>query len=355
MRTRFALWISALFALLALGPTGAAPARAAEGDPGPAAARSASCAPPVHSIDVRPGAEGPPIRIALGVTLVDLIEINDVEQSATVDLLVTVGWRDPRLAGIAGCRVARKDVWNPQLQVVNSGTLGPRGDFSIAIGAGGDVRSMVRFLGTVVSPHDMEAFPFDEHLIRLVVTSVRYTVEEVEIVVDEGWTVRRETLAIPDWSIGEVGARVYAHPFPQLGTTHSRYVFEVLAERESQYYVFKVLFPLLMIVIMSWSVFWIDPSQFGTQMSVAVTSMLTLIAFQFALGNLLPRVSYFTIMDRFILSSSLLVFVALLEAVVTGYLTNTGRDDLALRIDGICRWAFPAVFGIVLVSVFSGA
>ncbi len=53
------------------------------------------------------------------------------------------------------------------------------------------------------------------------------------------------------------------------------------ATRKPGYYVLKVIFPLILIVIMSWTVFWIAPSESGTQISVAVTSILTLIAYRF--------------------------------------------------------------------------
>jgi gamma-aminobutyric acid receptor subunit beta len=67
------------------------------------------------------------------------------------------------------------------------------------------------------------------------------------------------------------------------------YVFEFHATRLAQYYLLKVILPLLLIVMMSWTVFWIDPTNGGPQISVAVTSMLTLIAYRFAIGSEVPK------------------------------------------------------------------
>ena len=41
-------------------------------------------------------------------------------------------------------------------------------------------------------------------------------------------------------------------------------------------YISKIILPLLLIVGMSWLVFWIDPELAGPQISIAVTPMLTL-------------------------------------------------------------------------------
>ena len=53
---------------------------------------------------------------------------------------------------------------------------------------------------------------------------------------------------------------------------------------------FRIILPLLLIVAMSWLVFWIDPELAGPQISIAVTSMLTLIAYRFMVGGMLPKI-----------------------------------------------------------------
>ena len=72
--------------------------------------------------------------------------------------------------------------------------------------------------------------------------------------------------------------------------------------------------------------------------------MLTLIAYQFTMNDQLPRIAYFTRMDMYVLISSILVFSALVEALVTGSLTRAGRAQLAMNMDRACRWIFPSIF-----------
>src|SRR4029077_14072485 len=74
---------------------------------------------------------------------------------------------------------------------------------------------------------------------------------------------------------------------------------------------------LLLIVMMSSTGFWIHPTKGGPEISVAVTSMLTLIAYRFAIGSEVPKLPYLTRLDAFILASSLLVFLSLIEVMLT--------------------------------------
>jgi len=95
-----------------------------------------------------------------------------------------------------------------------------------------------------------------------------------------------------------------------------------------------------------------DIDDAGAQIGVATSSMLTLIAYRFILGNLLPRISYLTELDYFILGSTILVFLALIEVVIASSLANAGRGERARRLDGGARLAFPLSYALLVIVVF---
>ncbi len=76
-----------------------------------------------------------------------------------------------------------------------------------------------------------------------------------------------------------------------------------------------------------------------------------LLAPQASAGASLPKVPYLTRLDYFILSSTVLVFLALVEATVASYQARQGRVELARSIDRWARWGFPTVF--LLMAVMS--
>jgi hypothetical protein len=299
---------------------------------------------------VRPDPTGETTTVSIAVGLTDLIAINDLDQSVTLDALLTLRWQDRRLNQASGCRFLLSEVWNPDIQLINSGEISTRAAPQVSVEPGGWVRGDVRFRGAIANPHRMDEFPFDAHDIKLEITSLRYTSEEVRFEVAEGGPVRRSELTIPDWEVGEPTAVAKDVLLPQLQRNVSIFEFKLPVVRLSEYYVYKIILPLTMIVLMSWGVFWIDPNRLDPQMALAGTSMLTLIAFQFTLNEILPRVGYFTAMDRFTLISSVLVFMALVEALTTGYLALHGRMRAAQMVDRASRWGFPLAFSIVVIA-----
>jgi hypothetical protein len=288
----------------------------------------------------------------VGIRMFDLSGINDVHQTLTGDFVVRLTWTDPRLIGFAGCQVPLAKVWSPQIDFLNSGRMSPRGPDQVDIGPNGKVRYLQRYRGSLATYHNLVKFPFDAHKFRIWLSSFEYDENEVQLVVDQKMTGRRKLLNISDWTISGVKGsidRTFAEAFDNF---HSVYEFKISAQRQTGYYLWKVILPLCLIVFMSWTVFWISPAQFGPQIKLSATSMLTLIAFQFAMASILPRISYFTVLDKFITGSTVLVFLALLESLTTSFLVSKKKNELALRIDDVCRIAFPLTFVLMVLVVF---
>ena len=129
--------------------------------------------------------------------------------------------------------------------------------------------------------------------------------------------------------------------------------FSLDVERDTSFFMFKVILPLILIVMMSWLVFWIDPSLVSSQISVSVTAMLTMIAYRFALAGLLPRLNFLTIMDYFVLVSTLAVFLSMIEVIYTAYLSTNGQLEQARALDRKARLIVPLIYIFLAVGTLS--
>jgi gamma-aminobutyric acid receptor subunit rho len=317
-----------------------------------AAESAVSCELPKMNIGNSPREGDASTKIALGIYLVDINEIDDVKQQFTADFAVFQTWKDRRLKGLNGCRFDLKKVWSPEFTFLNSGRVFPEFTTRAIVGPDGAVSYIQRYRGSMSFRHALHEFPFDKHTIRIAMMPVRQVGQAYELVVDGKKIGRQKDLTILDWTFGNVTGRISPADHPVTGDPIDLFYFEIPAKRHYQYYVWKVLMPLMLIVAMSWSVFWINPAKFGPQIGMSATSMLTLIAFQFAMASILPHLSYFTLLDAFITAATGLVFLALVESLTTSYLVSMDRAALALRIDRTCRWAFPLAFVVMVVSIF---
>lgn len=311
-----------------------------------------TCVLPDRISEGRPDPEGSPTTVFVALRLMDVSKVDDVNQAVELDFYTKARWQDPRLAPYEGCQFPLDAVWNPEIILMNSGRAFRAEPDRVKIGAGGNVTYLQRFRGALKVPKRLDDFPMDRATFQISFLPRDFTEEQVQLAVDEQFTGRRYVLSVPDWSIGGARGQVRSQYVEAYDQNHSRFDFDLDATRLAGYYVWKVILPLILIVFMSWVVFWINPTHFGPQIGMSATSMLTLIAFQFAMGNLLPRVNYFTRMDQFILGSTILVFLALVEALSTSYMVTIDKKEPALRLDRICRWAFPLAFACLIGFAF---
>jgi hypothetical protein len=342
-----ALWPPLLIAVCA--------AATAEPAPTPSACDPDQLQDRIARLDARqrPDAAAGPTDVALGVLLIDLLAIDEVDQRFDADLRIEYRWRDPRLApGSLGCesagaRIPPEWVWHPDTLLLNAIDAEESLDPAVAIGRDGDLRLVQRFTGSFSSRMQLEDFPLEIQPLAVVLGTRLLGPEQVRVRTDPELGGLLGATTVAGWSLGPPSTAVDTVSIADLTVHRVRYEFP--AQRRPGFFAYKVVLPLALIVAMSWSVFWLDPRYVDAQLGVASATILTLIAFQLGLSELLPRIPYLTRMDHFVLGSTVLVFAALAEALWTSSLSARDRLPTARRIDRISRFVFPvayAAFGV---------
>jgi len=314
----------------------------------------ADCSIPKKLSKTRPHPEGPPTEVIIGVFFIDIKSINDSEQTFTADVFRMLRWNDPRLSekslgrSLEDCEVKRGEIWHPDLVGVNILKGESLLDDIVDITPAGDVRHRQRFRNAeFFSDLDFRDFPFDTQVLYMRVIELEHEKGQISFIPDREYMGMREELSEEGWDIEFNEPVITSEYVPSMGRFITRIDFRLSAERDSGYYLWKVILPIALIVIMAWAVFWIDPSQIAAQIGLSTATVFTLIAFRFSLGYLLPRVSYFTRMDKFVLLSTILVFFALAGAVVTAKCSFEGKGHLAKKIDIWARVIYLILFAII--------
>ena len=310
----------------------------------------------------RPASGNSPTQISVGIWVVDINSIDSAQQNFTADIAVVLQWKDARVAhtGTGVAHYALDQIWTPRVAIANeTSSVTRKFPDSVEVEPDGTVIYRQRYVGSFTQSLRLQSFPFDRQAFHIQLVAIRYRPNEVVFVPDENWIHDglqqaagiSPSITLPDWTVEkwDAKARVYALT---PGMQYSGYAFEFTASRNVEHYILKVILPLVLIVMMSWSVFWIDPATSNSQISVAVTSMLTLIAYRFAVDSQLPRLPYMTRLDSFFLTSTLLVFLTLIEVLVTTILDNNQQTERAKKIDRYCRVIFPVVFAIASMAIF---
>jgi hypothetical protein len=310
---------------------------------------------------------GKPVAVAISIHVIKLASIDEVKQQFEIDGYLMLHWIDPRLAftptGLADLHreYDRTTIWIPHVEMVNAVAPRERYDTSTEGDSDGAINYVERFHTVLSSKFMLRRFPFDSQSLLIIMHPYLRQERQVEFTAynPDVWATPEFTQysSLAQWNLQSV--------VPSIGTS-SLYTglqvpearFTIKVERRYAFYLWKVFLPLSLMVVLSWAVFWIEARDLSNQVQIAITTILTVIAFAFAISSTMPRVPYLTYIDAFFLACYVFVFVSIVELMVVHLLHRHERStDLGVRVQRISRWAVPTAFvvtNLILIRHFLG-
>ncbi len=307
----------------------------------------------------RPSQWGEPTYVKIRIYVIDVDEVNSANQNFSASIYYEARWDNPVLRHNGPGPVIRRttDVWTPRLAIVNQQQAWAAFPSFVEVSPAGEVVLRQKIWGWFSQPLNLRDFPLDQQTLTIHIGAAGLLESDVKLIPLEQAKGRQSGIAkrfsLPDFDV--IGWKAESRPYnPFEGEVGvPGYMMEIQIQRRPSYFVWKVIFPLCLIVIMSWIPRWLDPKESGTSIGISTTAFLTLVAYLFAITVLLPKVSYLTRMDDFILLSTLLVFVGLIQTVVSTYLVSLGNITQVQRINRLSRVVYPLVLLIVLAISFA--
>ena len=169
---------------------------------------------------------------------------------------------------------------------------------------------------TFQSDFNLKTFPFDKQTIKIFLYNEKYDIDSFRASIssfsDKEANQFAETNTIPGWNINNVDLSYkifekintdYLSGFSGDSGLHDGISYEVEISRKSGYYIFKIILPILLILMICWSAVWIDPKEIESRLTITIVCLLSLIAYNFVIDSDLPKLEYLTIMDYIILIS----------------------------------------------------
>ena len=296
-----------------------------------------------------PGEGGRTIEVSVGIVVIDFARINLREESFDMAGYLDTSWTDPGLALGPGepRRAIRRfrpgQIWSPALEFVNAveQVISER-DGDLYVTEDGRVSQRVRFSHRFQSPLHLLRFPFDRQTLTVVVAPFDPFARDLVLVKDPRRVGQLEAASVPDWNIDAVGARVA--PGGEGRDGGGQFLFEVRVSRRSTYYIWRVLLPLTLLVIASWTVFWFDVTALQPQISTCLAILLSMVTFNYAIDFSLPKVPYLTFTDRYTLASFAFALSVIFAVTALHVIFKGSGEARALRFQRRARWAFPVAY-----------
>ena len=184
-------------------------------------------------------------------------------------------------------------------------------------------------------------YPFDEHKLDFIIEPTYQTAEDMMLWVDPNSLVAGR-IDLGEFKItsfkSHAGLYTKRSDFSDpvlvekgaIWNISPRVTFSITIKRNPLSVLLKTMLPLLILLLMAYSNFFVDPCLFDAKNAMAVTGFLAAAALHWTSGGELGNMGYLTAIDELFLFSYALFFLVAIESVVSyNQLYNNSRSDIS--------------------------
>ncbi len=306
-----------------------------------------------------------PVPVNVGFYLTDIVEVDDEQKTIEVEGVLTLRWHDERQRFDPVEAGTKEKVyqgnyqfselatgWWPQLYLRNESGHYERQAVLLRILPNGNITYVEELQAVAEVEMNLRRIPFDRQRFELVFEVLGFDTSEVLLTADPERTGAGDGISVNQWRLESLTAvdRQYRSEFSSgREETISAVAFQFPIDRASGFLLRVIVLPLLILVALSWSVFWMDSESLGDRMDISFIGILTVVAFQIVVSDMLPRIPYFTILSSFMLITYLTLVGGVVVNLAVGAIDRRGDPTLGNRIDRTCRWLFPLGYASVII------
>jgi len=310
--------------------------------------------------------EDAPLTLQFAFRLLALHAIDDEAETFSFTGIVTLVWKDVRQAfdpEIEG--VAEKFLhgayqfneltpnWFPQLVLTNATEIDDPQGTMLRVAPDGTTTLVQTITAEARSRLNLRRYPFDRQRLEAFFEVLGFGENEVVLTRDDGAGTQEMTnIQVPQWEVTGIAVSSGSAAPPRAGmdVQSSVLVLNLDVRRRPFFMLRLVILPLMLIVVLSWSVFWMDRSSLGDRMSVSFVGILTAVAYQNMVSSIMPQISYVTLMNATLNMSFLVMCATVVVNLAVGALDKRGEFECGRQLDLHCRWIFPLLYAVLVSS-----
>lgn len=294
-----------------------------------------------------PTAPVPPTEVAVGIYVNQIAEVDLRQGTYEVDFWLWFRWRSKleqsplETFELVGGTIQTKD---------NIGTKTVDG----VNYANARIHAQMR------KAFDVSRFPFDSHLLPIVIEESQIESPQFTYVADIANCGTSEQVALPGWLIRDgtrdITVQSYHTTFgdPEsspTGSNYSRFTVQSQISRPGLIFAGKLFWSLLIAAIIAWLVYLIPQNELDARIALGSGALFAAIATGYIIAASLPEAGQVVLADWVSALCILFIFVSLVETWWVHRLFSQDKIQMATRIDHLFAWVTPIVYLIANVYV----
>ncbi|KAG1651674.1 Thioredoxin-like protein 1 [Nymphon striatum] len=259
----------------------------------------------------------------------------------SLTLIMTTAWNDERLDfthlvdNSTNLRLIRsidceKKIWTPALNIINekSTSHGSKADGDenfCRIFQNGTIHYFSRMKLTLSCAMDLHQYPFDKQKCQMEAQSWLLPQDDLILKFREYQPFSKsENLNLIEFKLVGYNLQKSVKSDIDIGQ-RSVLIIEFHLEREFGFYLLNHYIPSSIFVVASWTSFWLHPEAGPPRVTLALTTMLTLVTSAKNSVSQLPKITYIKALDIWNVACTGIILLSLFEFTIVNVLARRGR------------------------------
>lgn len=239
------------------------------------------------------------LNISIGIAIQQIVELDEKQQMLVFSGWLDMSWNDYNLkwnpsdfGNISVISVMSDKVWVPDLVLYNSAgdSFDPKSDVNAVVYSNGEVSYLPPGMFRSTCQIEIDQFPFDEQFCKLKFGSWTYDTTTVDLKNKSDSAQLDSYVENGEWALNNVLSYSEAIKYECCPTKYPFVMFVIHIRRRTLYFIFNLVFPCVLISLMSILGFCLPPDS-GEKIGLEITTLLSIMFFLQLLTTIVPESS----------------------------------------------------------------
>lgn len=219
----------------------------------------------------------------------------------------------------------------------------------------GNKYMLFRIEGRFFNPFSVQNFPIDKQILSVLIENEEYQMNQLIYLADDNQSGLHDNVIIPGWEIKKLTINSIQNEYKtSFGITDNQYEkyselnVSLIISRPLNYFIWKLLLPLIVVLISSVSFIYFPINDFSSRFYLPIYAILTAVFLQLSYASAIPETGYMVLMDKIYVATYLIFLLNMIQIVVFSrlYLLNSYTQEILEKWDK--SLVYLSVFAYVL-------
>ena len=301
--------------------------------------------------DVKQAAAQPEVA-RVGVLFVNISELDITDNSFHADFYLWCRWKGP-INPVKNIEFSNlEDEWSFSDTNLHGSAITLENGFQY---------NSFHVRGRFTHNFKLHNYPFDKQQVSIQFKNAVYTADELIYVADSANSNYEPDISVPGWNIESLrfDSRLHKYlsnfglPENKDNDSYNNLSFSLILSRPLQYFLWKLLLPVLIVLLSSLGATVIHPKYVDARIYAPFGALLTTVFLEQSYSSKLPDISYLILLDKVYLTVYLTILAGIFHAIYTANLVKDEADSNYAKAKRIDKIYICFVIIVVLVSTLS--